>query len=167
MVYTDALNFGLCSFLIDFCQVASPRKKQVRCLLHISKWIWYPGSPRMPQLLPVMGTSQISYPAPHPEFSRPGCWAVLPYRIHHPGYRLFVPLGLLAATPDSPVFPPTPPWPSSLWSCLLWTLTDVPASAWALLFTYNKLTSPPHLGTDNHVPFPFYFLSFFLFSCLL
>lgn len=61
----------------------------------------------------------------------------------------FVSLYLLVAALGSPLFPlsspfPLPAWPSSVWSCLLWTLPEAPGSA--LPHNYNKLSPPPYLG---------------------
>jgi hypothetical protein len=53
-------------------------------------------------------------------------------------------------------------WPSSVWSCLLWILPNVPASTFSLLSTINVRSPPPHLRAP--LSFPFLFIRFHLFT---
>lgn len=77
----------------------------------------------------------------------------------------FVPLDswLMYLVPLSPFFLPfplLPTWPSSAWSCPLWTLPDTPACDYALPYICNKFSPPPYLGKVMS------FLLFLFFSFL-
>lgn len=67
------------------------------------------------QFLPVTGPSWLAYPTPTVNFPTQGQGCCFPYN----PVALFVPLGLLAAAPVSPLFSSLslPIRPSSAWSC--------------------------------------------------
>lgn len=137
------------------------RDKGLRCLLMYPSRCWLPGSPSIPQSLPVTGHSWLAYPALYPEFSNPGAGIpfpqlLFPYIIQTFGPR--GPFGLLA--PGSLPHPIS----SRLGSrpCSLWTLPD--ASGCFLLYIYYKPSPLPQLGA---VTSSFLSLSLSLFHSVL
>lgn len=133
--------------------------KGLRYILYIPKQIWLLGSPRIPHLY-------LAYPGSNPELSSPrGCTVLspeaLPYIIQTFWLpNCFVLLFSWFLSPISSLISLS--WPSSVWSCLLWILPNVPASTFSLLSTINVRSPPPHLRAP--LSFPFLFIRFHLFT---
>lgn len=140
-------------------QVSSPGQKAELCLFNI---LTYQSSG--PSVL--QGVAGMLHPPP---------WILQPSRgfpspsssfLYNPAILVtspFYTFALLVTAPGSPLSPlssppPHPTWPSSE-SCTLWTFPDVPASGYAFLLAFNKLSPLPY--PKELIAFPF--LSFFVF----
>lgn len=133
--------------------------KMTKCLFSLSKPIWLPSSPSIPQSL------RLQDPGFHtllPTLNSPaqGVWLHFPYRTQPLWFStpLFCTFALLAAAAYFPLSLPSPsPRMTQLYSCPPWILTDFSFSGCVLPFFSNNLTPPPHLRAV---------LSFFFFFCI-
>lgn len=131
--------------------------------LKIPKQTWPSGSSRIP--VPTCYKRGLAYLVPsilNDSAQKLGCPSpeTLPYIIQTFWLLFsFCTSGLPSAalSPLSLLPSPPPPWPSSTRSRLLWTLPEVPASAYALPPIYNKLSPPPYREQSC----PFLFISSF------
>lgn len=82
----------------------------------------------------------------------------------------FYTFALLVTAPGSPLSPLSSPPPYSTWpsseSCTLWTFPDVPASGYAFLLAFNKLSPLPYLKELIAFPFLSFFVFFFKFTLI-
>ena len=149
-LWQEDLKFkDILGYIMKFCLNKTKQKKMIivrsqtwnkwmRCPTYQSKF-WLPGSPSIPQSLPVTGFSWLAYPAPYPELIQPRGWTALPYLI----YPFWLPgpfcllswaswlLHLVPLAPLSLVSMPLP-HPHMTQGHVHWTLPDVPASDCAL-----------------------------------
>lgn len=133
------------------------------------KQTWTPVFPWIPQCLHVAGPSWLAFSTSTLNFSSPesripftSCLS-FPIEFNHFGHltfssTLFGPPGCFFGFSSLPL--PSPLFShGSVWSCPLWSLSDIHESVYALPHIYNKIYPPPHLGEVMFLSF--FFLSFF------